>query len=492
MPIAGVKGMVRRLHEMTPGEAELLLQQLIENAYDGIYITDAEGRTEWYNQAFLRISGLSPEQLDNHTVHQLLANGWIPNSCVIKTLESGQSANEIIKYYNGSEALVTSVPVYNDDGRLIRVIANVRDLSELNRLRRELERSQQIRAIQSQTLEKVTVAGQEGKSFVYQSDTMEKIVDLAMRIANFNTPVLLLGESGVGKDVLAHFIHQLSERSRTGSFVKINCGAIPENLLESELFGYEAGAFTGARQKGKPGLFEVAHQGTLFLDEIGEIPLSIQVKLLGVLQDGKIQRVGGLTPIDIDARVITATNANLLQLVQERRFRKDLYYRINVISISIPPLRERPEDILALILFFLKEFNQKYHSNKTMDAQLIKAMLEYSWPGNVRELRNTVERLVVVSEGDHIGLDDLPEPIQEEIRPLGVREALEAMPQGAPDIQISMQQLQHAEGLRHIMERLEKEVLAYYLQRYRPLKVCAERLGIDLSTLMRKKKRYGL
>ncbi len=484
--------MARHFREMTQSEAELLLQQLIENAYDGIYITDADGKTDWYNQAFLRISGLTPEQLDHHTVHQLLANDWIPNSCVIKTLNSGQPANEIIKYYNGSEALVTSMPVYNHEGRLIRVIANVRDLSELNRLKRELERSQQIRALQSQKLERVTVAGLEGKSFVYQSDTMEKIVDLAMRIANFNTPVLLLGESGVGKDVLAHFIHQLSERSRTGSFVKINCGAIPENLLESELFGYEAGAFTGARQKGKPGLFEVAHLGSLFLDEIGEIPLSIQVKLLGVLQDRKIQRVGGLTPIDIDARVITATNANLLQLVQENRFRKDLYYRINVISISIPPLRERPEDILALILFFLKEFNQKYHANKTMDSQLIKAMLAYSWPGNVRELRNTVERLVVVSEGDHIDLDDLPDSIQAEIHSSEVREALQATSESAPSIVVSMQHLQDAKGLKQVMERLEREVLAYYLQRYRPLKVCAEKLGIDLSTLMRKKRRYGL
>jgi transcriptional regulator with PAS, ATPase and Fis domain len=304
--------------------------------------------------------------------------------------------------------------------------------------------------------------------------------------------VLLLGESGVGKDVLAHYIHQMSERSRTGSFVKINCGAIPENLLESELFGYEAGAFTGARQKGKPGLFEVAHLGTLFLDEIGEIPPSLQVKLLGVLQDQRIQRIGGLTPIEIDARVITATNANLLQLVQENRFRKDLYYRINVISIAIPPLRRRPEDILALILYFLEEFNQKYQVNKTMDAQLIKAMLEYSWPGNVRELRNTVERLVVVSEGEHIGLDDLPEPIQEELQRLGGQEAFQPVSQEGPDMAVTLRHLEHTSGLKEVMEQMEKAVLAHFLRRYRPLKLCAHRLGIDLSTLMRKKKRYGL
>src|SRR5690606_3169083 len=168
-----------------------------------------------------------------------------------------------------------------------------------------------------------------------------------------------------------------------------------------------------------------------FLDEIGEIPPTLQVKLLGVLQDRRIQRIGGLAPIEVDARIITATNANLRQMVQENRFRKDLYYRINVISIAIPPLRERPEDVLALMLHFLKEFNQKYQVNKTMDAQLIKAMLEYTWPGNVRELRNTVERLVVVSEGEHIGLDDLPEPIQEELQRLGGPEALQTrLPDG--------------------------------------------------------------
>lgn len=244
------------------------------------------------------------------------------------------------------------------------------------------------------------------------SDKMQEVFKTALKAAKTKATILLIGESGTGKELIAKAIHFESDRSK-GPFLAINCAAIPENLLEAELFGYEKGAFTGALVS-KPGKFELANGGTIFLDEIGDLPLSLQAKLLRVIQDKTFERIGGTKSIKVDVRIIAATNKNLEEMVKSGAFREDLYFRLNVIPIFLPPLRERKEDIPLLIDHFLKKFNKEYGKNITISKPAMEKLINYSWPGNVRELENTIERLVILAEGDEITLQDLPFYIRQE------------------------------------------------------------------------------
>lgn len=324
--------------------------------------------------------------------------------------------------------------------------------------------------------------GNMGSSIIFQSPEMKRIVSLMKKMAAIDCPVLILGESGVGKDVLATYVHYASNRSQTGQFVKVNCAAIPEQLMESEFFGYESGAFSGASKQGKAGLLELAHKGTIFLDEIGELPLSLQVKLLTVLQDMEVRRLGGTKSIPLDVRVIAATNADLDKMVREGKFRKDLLFRINVMSFYVPPLRDRTEDIFALILHFLHECNAKYGIQKTFSKGVIDTLLSCELPGNVRELRNMVERLAVLSDHDVIDESDLS-LVCSQSRSKQMEASIEVK---------SVQNDKAGLSLKELMNSQEKEILAAHLRDYRPMKKCAEVLGIDLATLVRKKKKHGL
>ena len=230
---------------------------------------------------------------------------------------------------------------------------------------------------------------------------------MAGKVANFNTTILILGESGVGKEEVAKYIHQHSMRKEK-PFITVNCGAIPGNLLESELFGYERGAFTGAMQNGKVGLIEAADGGTVFLDEVGEMPLDFQVKLLRFIQSKEIRRVGAIDSKIIDVRVLAATNRSLADMVEEGSFREDLYYRLNVVQIEIPPLRKRTDAILPLVAMFLKRYNKKYGQEKVLTYDIVKEMERFSWPGNVRQLKNIVENMVIVSNNEYLEPEDLP------------------------------------------------------------------------------------
>lgn len=309
---------------------------------------------------------------------------------------------------------------------------------------------------------------------IYKSKIMQQTFELALKVAKVDSNVLITGESGVGKEIIAKIINAASPRAKK-PFLQINCGAIPENLLESELFGYEGGAFTGAKSSGKMGYFEISNGGTLLLDEIGELPLNLQVKLLRAIQDREIYRVGGTTPIKFDVRIISATNRNLEEMVQRGLFRADLYYRLNVVPINIPPLRKRTDDIIPLAIHFLEKFNSKYKMNKRFEPEVLLAFERYKWPGNVRELENVVERLVIISDDEIIGLHHLPfnNKITNDTSGLTI-EVLNPVP------------------LQTASEILEKKLIAKALQLTGSTRKAAKILGVTHPTVIRKAQKYNL
>ena len=326
-----------------------------------------------------------------------MKEGIYSESVTIECLERGAPVT-MIQRVNGRDLLATGTPIFKD-GKIFRTIAIARDITEITNLKKSLGEIKYIKDIYEEELEHLRKNQLENKGMITSSPKMKRVIDLAVRVASVDSTVLIQGESGVGKGLLTEIIHRNSLRT-TKPFIKIDCGAIPEKLLESELFGYKKGSFTGANSGGKVGLIELANTGTLFLDEIGELPLDLQVKLLRVIQDRKIMPIGGKEPVDVDIRIIAATNRDLEEMVNQKKFREDLYYRLNVIPIVIPPLRERKEDIPGLILVLLDHYNKKFGFNKKFTPEVTRLLIKHDWPGNIRELENMIERLVVTSGGN--------------------------------------------------------------------------------------------
>ncbi|WP_286178772.1 sigma 54-interacting transcriptional regulator [Bacillus sp. B4EP4a] len=447
------------------------LDAIIENSYDGIYITDQDGITLYTNSAIERITGIPKEYYIGKSVDQLIKRGILNASVTHKVVKLRRTVSVVQDNFAGKETLITGSPVFNAEGEIEQVVTNIRDLSDLNELMHELTKVNELNNQYKQEIEKLRkITSKDGVVFV--SDKMKMIYEIAERISDIDATVLILGETGVGKDVLARNIYNRSIRSKKGDFIKINCGAIPADLLESELFGYEGGAFTGANQKGKPGMFELAESGILFLDEVGELPLQLQVKLLRALQEREIQRIGGTKPKKIDVRIIAATNRNLSEMVKSGDFREDLFYRLNVIPITIPPLRERREDILALTDLFLTKANEQYKFSKEIDSRLKEYFYQHDWPGNVRELINIVERLVVLTDNQILSINDLPEEYQPENR-------------NQPNLNATL-------TLKEAVERAEKEILTKAAQTYQTTYEIAEALDSSQATIVRKLKKYRL
>jgi PAS domain S-box-containing protein len=451
--------------------------QMLNAVYDGMFVADADGVCRYVNDAFVALAGTSRDGLIGKTVTRMIEEGIVSNSATAAVLKTRAPASTVNIYANGKTCLVTGTPVFVD-GVLTRVICVVRDLTELNQLRDKLNEASSLTVGYRQQLKEIKVAQDHTAVVTTRSKAMNTVFAMAIKVAAVEVPVLLLGETGVGKDFLAQFIHDVSERSKTGALVKVNCGAIPETLLESELFGYERGAFTGADQHGKAGLFELARHGTLFLDEIGEIPRALQVKLLNVLQDRRFYRLGGTKAIELQARLIAATNADIEKLIADGLFRRDLYHRLNVVSCRIPSLRERYDDILPLAMSFLADNNQRYRRECHLSPKTMELFLGYDWPGNIRELKNTVERLVIMSQDSCIQ----PQDFEDCIDPDHYRRPPSQGNAGANG----------ATGLKTRVEEFERDCIKEALANTPTLRKAAELLGIDISTLVRKKQRLAL
>lgn len=378
---------------------EGLLKDIILNSFDEIFITDGNGIVLDVSPTCYELYGVESSELVGKSVFELERKGILNPSVSALVLKHRQSMNRVQETNTGKSVLVSAYP-YFKDGELAYTYSYSRDITELETLKRRSEEVAKTLAYYKEEFNQI----KEYKYLYFENKKMEQVMDIANKVADLDVTVLLEGESGVGKNQLAYSLHKQSSRSNE-PFIEVNCGAIPESLFESEIFGYEEGAYTGAKRGGKAGSFEQAKSGTLFLDEIGEMPLNLQVKLLSVLQNKRITRLGGSREIDINCRIICATNSNLKKLVEQGKFREDLYYRLDVIKITIPPLRERKDEIEPLIEEFTREFNEKYSLNKHFSSQMITRLTEKKWPGNVRELRNFVERTMITSNEDIITFD---------------------------------------------------------------------------------------
>jgi PAS domain S-box-containing protein len=449
-----------------------LFSNIFVNSYDGLFVCDKDGYPLLFNDALLKITGWTADFINSYgSVFSLEESGFLKNSPSINAIRTKKTNSSIVDYATGKKAVVTATPVLDQNQNVLYVVTNVRDVTELNRLQEELIETKQINSAYQAVLEQMKEDLEADQQFVYRSKAMQQIVSLAARFAKNDSPILILGESGVGKDVLAQYIHKQSQRK--GNFIKINCGAIPEHLLESELFGHEKGAFTGAN-KSKKGLFELAHKGTIFLDEIGDLPYPLQVKLLNVLQDSKIRRVGATEFQSVDMRVIAATNSNLESLVAQKKFRQDLYYRLNVLALTIPPLRERQDDIPPLLFHFLRKLENKYGIEARVDDLVLQKCLEYDWPGNVRELKNLVERMYHMAEDGKITLDELPAPLSK-LKSIAIQN-LNYIADANHDV-----------PLKEAMAQFERWYISNMLSKTSTMQECADKLGVNISTLVRKK-----
>jgi len=453
------------------------LRAIIESSYDGLFICDKNGVVTRVNSAWERICGFSRHDVLGKTSHELVKEGYYNKSAAVKALETKKRCTVMLEMSSGPQKdkiiMATGTPVFDDNGETEQVVVNVRDISELENLKRQLNETTELSKRYASELEEIRLQQLKMDDIVAQGEEMKKIVELAARVAKVDSTVFITGESGVGKEVIVKKIHLLSKR-KDNSLIKINCGAIPENLLESELFGYERGAFTGAKNEGKPGMFELASGGTLFLDEIGEMPLKLQVKLLRVLQEKEIVRVGGTKPIPVDVRVIAATNRNMIDLIRRGEFREDLYYRLNVVNINIPPLRNRREDIPALLHFVLKKLNEKYGENKRLTQPVVDRLLRYNWPGNVRELENIIERLVVLSDETNIQIKHLPALLQDN------------------ENNHRLVYINNLVPLKKAVEDVEIQLIENALKEYGSTRKAAKILQVNQSTIVRKAKQYKI
>lgn len=440
-------------------------ESILQAIEDEIFITDAQGYTLFANRACEKNCGIPAEQLVGKHVLDLERGGVYWPTVTPLVLRQKKSLTIEQNTILGRKLVLTGTPIFGPSGQIEMVVCTSRDVTELARLQQEIEAQRHL--LEGYAIQAAQQTHPEG--LVFNSPSMRRVLDLARTAARVDATVLIVGESGVGKDLIARAIHSFGSRARL-PFLKINCAAIPESLLESELFGYAPGAFTGARREGKPGLLAIADKGTLFLDEIGDMSLSLQAKLLQVIEEKKFFPVGNTKEVEVNVRIIASTNQDLEQRTREGRFRQDLYYRLNVLTIRVPPLRERREDILPLLHFYLQKYNETYGTRKQLSPAAISRLLDYHWPGNVRELRNLVEQLVLTTGHDLIGDLDLPEHVRTPAAP--TPPALD---------QITLPQAK---------AQLEREMIQRAYEKLKSSYKVARALGISQSAATRKIRKY--
>ncbi len=451
------------------------LKAIFHSVSDAIWVCDGQGVVIDINQASEKINAVQAKDVIGKKVEDLIQAGMFDQSVtsqVLKTKQQVTIVQRIMK--SGRDVLATGTPVFNQKGEISLVVINSRDVTQLNQIQEALKTSRLETEKLKETLMELRFSEREDQKIVAENKKMQTLLSVAFKLANLDVSnILILGESGAGKGLLAQFIHQHGKRGDQ-PFIQINCAALPENLLEAELFGYEKGAFTGAQEQGKIGLIELAQNGTLFLDEVGDLPLTLQAKILKYLDDRKVLRIGGLAPVTTNCTVVAATNRNLQQRVGSGQFRKDLFYRLNTFTLHIPPLRDRPEDITALIHLFLKRYNETYHMKKKIRAAGLKALKSHTFPGNVRELKSIIKNAVVMC--DEPAIDDF---VQEELK-------------SAAPLIIQRPTRQSFESLSKEVENLEKQILIAARKQHGGTRAMAEQLGISQATVVRKMKKHGI
>lgn len=464
-----MKGVTKNINEV--------FKLIVESSFDGIYLTDGSANTIFLNKSYEKITGIDKKFLIGKNMKTLVKNGIFNESASLLAIKERKKITINQKLKSGKNIFVTSTPVFDENDNIIYVVTNVRDMQELEKLEKELLKARELTEKYKQEIEKIK-RDIYNENFITNNIKMEKILHLIENSSKFDTSILLQGETGTGKTFLAKMIHELSNRNKN-EFFEINCSSLPEGLVESELFGYEKGAFTGALSSGKKGVFELANNSTLFLDEISELSLETQAKLLKVLETGKFMRIGGEKFITTNIRLVSASNANIEELIQKGKFRKDLFYRINVINITIPPIRERKEDIFPLMMKFLKFYNQKYNLDKRISEEVYELLKTYNWPGNIREIRNLIEHLVVVSKEDEISVENLPNYIANEFIKKIEIDKMEILCTCCFQIYTRM-------GLKEATEQFQKDVINFLIEKGNSKSKVAKLLNVNPSTITRK------
>lgn len=459
-----------------------LFEMTFDNCIDGIYVLDDKGIYLYANSTYLQSVNMTKAELDGYDVHEFVRTGRI-NICisdiVYKEKRRVVMFQDVCNRHDNRRLhrqLVVSTPIFDHTGKVKNIVANVRRLDTMNDFHQQASASEQVTHIDEFVPDDI----------IAHSSAMRKILEIARTVATVDSAILLTGESGTGKEVVAQFLHSSSPR-RNGRLVAINCASLPSSLLEAELFGYQKGAFTGAA-KDKPGLFELAEGGTLFLDEVNSLPLDLQGKLLRALETKSIQRIGATEAHTTDFRLVSAVNENLQAMVDAGKFRADLFYRLNVIPMRLPPLRERPDDILPLTLHFLEQLCRRLNRHKVFSENTHALIRRYPWPGNVRELKNFVERSVVMSIGEYMEILNIEGVAAESDR----ARVLEEEPQGLREGVDYAKLLESGVTLDEFLMACESAYLKYVLQNSRSTYQAATALGTSQSSIMRRKKKFKI